>query len=133
MAERYEREIDELLRRLEREQRASLPFRRRSGWARARRRLIEALTGPAAIERLMGLAAVFFLGTCLLALVVPRFAVSTAVLALACFVLALALSLAGGLAGRRPPWEYRPYRRGDAVAWDRLVARVRQWLRRLAR
>src|SRR5579883_3066352 len=73
---RYEREIDELLRHMEAENRAPLPFRRRRAapWTAAWRRARGAVSGQSAVEQLMALAAVLMVGTLLLALLAPRFA-----------------------------------------------------------
>ena len=134
---RYEREIDELLRRLESEHRAPLPFRRRaSPWAVAWRRLQHLLTVQSAVERLMALAVVFLLGTIVLGFVSVRFAAPLTALALACFVLALGLSVWQGATGhsthQRP--QIRPYYSGQGhVDWDRAVWRLRGWLRRFRR
>ncbi len=135
MAEhRYEREIDELLRRMESEHGAPLPFRRRtSSWASRWRRLRDVLIVQSAVERLMAVAALSLLATLILGVFAPRFAAPLAGVALGCFVLALGLSVWHGASGHGPNYgapsrHYGPQR---AVNWDQLVWRLRRWLRRL--
>jgi hypothetical protein len=137
MAEhRYEREIDELLRRMEGEQRAPLPFRRRRAtpWASAWRRLRGAIRGHSAVDRLTALAVILLLGTFAIGLFAPRLAGPLSVLAVASFVAALALSVWNGASGHSPRYSGRaPYARttGTAVDWEALIWRFRRWLRRL--
>ena len=134
---RYEREIDELLRRLESEHHAPQPFRRRaSPWATAWRRLQDLLAVRSGVERLMALAVVFLLGTIVLGFISVRFAAPLAALALGCFVLALGLSVWQGATGHsthhHPP-SHPHYSAQGHVNWDRAVWRLRGWLRRFRR
>jgi hypothetical protein len=137
MAEqRYEREIDELLRRLEHDSPSPLPFRRRSApWVRARRALEGVLAVQSAVERLMALAVVLLLGTLVLGIFAPRFAAPLAGLAVGAFVLALGLSVWNGASGKRTysaqsGRHYTPHATAD---WNQLVWRARAWLRRFRR
>src|SRR5689334_15990538 len=137
MAEnRYEREIDELLRQLEGEQRAPLPFRRRrtSPWAAAWRRAQPLLGNHSAVERLMALAVILLLVTCVMGLFAPRLSGPLGLLTVASLVAALALSVLNGAAGHSSAYSgrgrYGPAA-GVAVDWDGLMWRFRQWLRRL--
>jgi hypothetical protein len=137
MAEhRYEREIDELLRHMEGENRAPLPFRRRRTppWAAAWRRARGATSGHSVVERLMVLAVLLFLSTLVLRFVAPSLASPVGMAALGAFVAALALSVRNGASGHPTRYQGRaasPPVAGAAVDWDGLVWRVRRWLRRL--
>ncbi|HLH27019.1 MAG TPA: hypothetical protein VK066_31240 [Chloroflexota bacterium] len=133
---RYEREIDELLRHMEAENRAPLPFRRRRAapWTAAWRRARGAVSGQSAVEQLMALAAVLMVGTLLLALLAPRFAGPLGLAALGCFLASLALSVWNGASGHPTRYHGRhsyPPAAGAAVDWDSLAWRFRRWLRRL--
>ncbi|MBX5491706.1 MAG: hypothetical protein IRZ14_11160 [Chloroflexi bacterium] len=134
MAEkRYEREIDELLRRLEAEDRAPIPFRprrRQPPWVRAWRRVTAATAHASPVELLL-LAAVGLLLTAVLV----RFAGVAqagllALLAVVCFFGGLGLAVWQG--ARRP---YRVYGWGGMSSsgprWDvdRLILCLRRWLR----
>ncbi|HEY7066757.1 MAG TPA: hypothetical protein VII06_35145 [Chloroflexota bacterium] len=137
MAEnRYEREIDDLLRQLEGEQRDPLPFRRRraSPWSAAWRRVQPLLGTHSAVERLMALAVVLLLATFVMGLFAPRLSGPLALLAVASLVVALALSVLNGAAGHSSAYSsrgrYAPAA-GAAVDWDGLMWRFRRWLRRL--
>jgi hypothetical protein len=134
---RYEREIDELLQRLEGEHRAPLPFRRRaSPWANAWRRIQDALVVQSAVERLMALAVVLLLATIVLGLMAPRFVAPLAALTLGCFVLALGLSVWQGATGHSahpPPQSHPHYSTQRHVDWDRAVWRLRRWFGRFRR
>ena len=137
MAEqRYQREIDELLRRMERDSASPLPFRRRrTPWARARRALRVSLPTQSTIARFMRYSVSLLLAAFGLGLVAPLLAPPLAGLALASFVLALALSVWRGAAGKGD------YTSGLArhsappttADWDRLVWRFRGWLRHFRR
>jgi hypothetical protein len=135
--QRYEREIDELLQRLETQQPTPLPFRRRaSPWALRGRRLGALLVVESAVERLMLAAVGLLVATMLLGLFAPRLAAPIAALAIACFVLALVLSVCRGASGRgprHPPSRPTPYPAQRTLEWDRLLWRLRGWLRRFRR
>ena len=131
----YEREIDELLRHMEGENRAPLPFRRRRTppWTTAWRRARAITLGQSAVERLMALAAALLLATFALALLAPRLAGPVCVAALSAFVAALVLSVWNGASGHPTRYQGRasyPPVSGAAVDWDGLVWRFRRWLRR---
>jgi hypothetical protein len=140
MAEqRYEREIDELLQRLAREDREPLPFRRRRTppWTAAWQRLSGTHGVHSLIERLMALAVVLLVATLFLGLSIPALARLSGLLAVISFVAALAVSVGAGAQGRDPR-RYQAERlyngaRGGAVDWDALVRRFRTWLRRFQR
>ncbi len=136
MAEqRYEREINELLQRLARENREPLPFRRRRTppWTAAWRWLSRLTVAQSVGERLMALAVVLLLATVAFGIFAPALARPSAYLAVACFLGALGVSVWSGAQGRDPR-RYHPerayYNQGSAVDWDRLVRRVRRWLGR---
>jgi hypothetical protein len=140
MAEqRYEREIDELLKRLEAEHREPLPFRMRrrgSPWARAWSRLGPLLGPRSTVERLMALAAVLLLATFVLRFVAPALAWALVLIALGCFVSALGLSVWGGVSrrGTQGRWSAEQYPpAGRAVDWDALGWRLRRWFNRFRR
>jgi hypothetical protein len=133
---RYEREIDELLRHMESENRAPLPFRRRRAppWTAAWRRARGAASGQGVIERLMALAIVLLLATFTLGLFAPRLAGPVCLVALAAFVGALALSVWNGASGHPTRYHGRasyPPVAGAAIDWNGLRWRFRRWLRRL--
>jgi hypothetical protein len=137
MAEhRYEREIDELLRNLESEHRAPLPFRRRrvSPWTAAWRRARLLLAVESAVERLMALAVILLLTTFLLGVFAPRLAGPLGLLAVLCFVGALTLSVVNGVSGHTNV-DYlrgRSYPHAErGVDWAALSWHLRRWLRRL--
>ena len=137
MAEhRYEREIDELLRRIEGEHRAPLPFRRQRAapWAAVWGRARVLLGLQSAVERLMLAAVVLLLVTFLLGLFAPRLAGPLGLLALLSFVAALGLSVWHGANGRGAAQgsrgQYYPAA-GSSVDWGGLTWRLRRWLRRL--
>ena len=137
MAEqRYEREINELLKRLEGEHREPLPFRvrrRTSPWAGFWRRASTALGMQSVVERLMALAVALLAGTILFGFVDRGFAWLIGMLAIACFVGALTLSVWAGATGHRPRHEGNRYPQPGAyrhVDWDALRWRLRHWLRR---
>jgi hypothetical protein len=141
MAEhRYEREIDELLRHIEGEQRAPLPFRRRRAarWVGAWRRARGTLRGQSAVEQLMALALLLVLTAFVVGWLAPALAAPLAaplgVLAVGCLIAALGISVWNGAAGR--PTRYRgrapyPSAGAGAVDWNALVWQFRRWLRRL--
>ncbi|HZS03118.1 MAG TPA: hypothetical protein VFE37_30695 [Chloroflexota bacterium] len=137
MAEhRYEREIDELLRHMEAENRAPLPFRRRRArpWTAAWRRVRGFSGGQSLVERLMALAVLLLLATFALRLFVPQFSDAVCLAALGAFIAALAVSVWNGAAGRPTRYQGRAMygpAAGAAVDWDGLVWRFRRWLRRL--
>ena len=139
MAEqRYEREINELLQSLAKDNPEPLPFRRRrtSPWSAARRRVSHLVAVQSIVERLMALAIVLLLATLAFGMFAPTLARLSGYLAVACFVGALAVSVWVG-AQTKDPRRYDPERtyhqRGSAVDWDRLVWRVRRWLARFRR
>jgi hypothetical protein len=125
---RYEREIDELLKRLEAEQPRSRPWgkRARGAWWSAAWRGLRGLVALSPVERLMALTVALLLLTLLFGLFAPRVAGFLGVLAIACFATALGLSVARGIAHGEP----LDRARGPALDWDTVVWRVRRWLRR---
>lgn len=133
MAEkRYEREIDELLRRLEAEYREPIPFRprrRQRPWTTLRRRLASAFADASLIDRLL-LAAVVLL---IAGLGVRWAGIAQAwvlgVLAVACFFGGLALAVWQG--AQRPPSLYNGYGAPPAARLnlDGFLYRLRRWLR----
>ena len=137
MAEnQYEREIDELLRRLDAEQRSPLPFRARRSrrsWNAAWQRVTRFLGPPSMVERLMAVSVILLLATFVLGFVVPRLAWTAAMLAVATFVAALALSVWNGAVGRGRTGGYeQPHGySANAVDWNGLHWRLRRWWRRL--
>lgn len=140
----YEREIDELLRRLDAEHRGPLPFRARRSrrpWTAAWQRLTGGAGPRATTERLVLLAAVVLLATFLLSRVVPASVIQplswgAGMLALAAFVGALALSVVTGTTrtGQTPDYG-RPYGgyAGRSIDWNRVSWRLRGWWRRFRR
>ena len=136
MAEqRYEREINELLQRLAKESREPLPFRRRRtpAWIAAGQWLRRVLAVQSLVERLMALAVVLLLATLVCGVFAPALARPSGVLAVTCFVAALAVSVWSGTQGgnsRRYHAERTSYPRGTAVDWNALVWRVRRWFGR---
>ena len=140
MAEqRYEREIDELLQRIEREQPGPVPFRprrRQPGWPRAWARLRETVGAQSVVERLMIVALVLVVLTLPLGLFARALNAPLATLAVVCFVAALALSVVGGQHGRAAAADPRGYRyaqHGRSVDWEAVQWRVRQWWKRFRR
>ena len=138
MAEqRYEREINELLQRLSKDNQP-LPFRRRRTppWTAAWRRVAGIVAVQSIVERLMALAVVLLLATLAFGIFAPALARPSGYLAVACFVGALVVSVWVGAQGNDPR-RYHPERtydrQGSAVDWDRLVWRVRRWLARFRR
>lgn len=143
MAEhRYEREIDELLRNMEGEQRAPLPFRRRrtAPWTDLWRRARTTLGQESGVERLMLLALTLVLAAFALSWLVPSLAGPVAaplgLVALGCLIAALGLSVWNGASGR--PTQYHGRTRyaaasGGPIDWDGLLWRFRRWLRRFRR
>jgi hypothetical protein len=138
MAEqRYEREIDELLQRMDREQRAPLPFRRRRAapWAGLGARLGQLVGGQSLVERLMAAAVALLLATVFLGFFAPGLSRIAGVAAVSCFVAALAVSVWAGVQAphgsryRRAP----SYPAAGGVDWDRLGWRIRRWLGRFRR
>lgn len=132
---RYEREIDELLRHIEGENRAPLPFRRRRAppWAGAWRRARGAVSGQSMVERLMALAVVLLVATLALTPFAPRMAGPGCLLALGAFVAALALSVWNGASGHPTRYQGRahgPPAAGATVDWGNLIWRFRRWVRR---
>ncbi len=139
MAEqRYEREIDELLQRLDREDRQPLRFRRRRTppWTAAWRRLSRLGAVQSLVERLMAAAVLLLVVTLVSGIFVPALARPSGYLAVACFVAALVASVWAGAQGHDPR-RYQPERyyqsRASAVDWDRLILRARRWLERFRR
>jgi hypothetical protein len=136
MAEqRYEREINELLQRLAKESREPLPFRRRRtpAWVGAARRLRQVVAVQSLVERLMAFAVVLLLATLVFGVFAPALARPSGLLAVGCFVAALAVSVWSGTQGgntRRYHVERTSYPHGTAVDWSRLVWRVRRWFGR---
>jgi hypothetical protein len=136
MAEqRYEREINELLQRLAKESREPLPFRRRRTppWAAAGQRLQHVLVVQSLVERLMAVAVVLLVATLVCGVFAPVLARPSGVLAVTCFVSALAVSVYSGAQGgnaRRYHDERTSYPRGTTVDWNGLVSRVRRWFGR---
>jgi hypothetical protein len=137
MAEhRYEREIDELLRHMEGEQRAPLPFRRRRAtpWAGAWRRAQGALRDHSLVERLVALAAMLVLAAIVLGWLAPSLTAPLALVGVVSLIAALGISMWNGAAGHPTRYGGRahyPAADGGAVDWNVLVFRVRRWLRRL--
>jgi hypothetical protein len=136
MAEqRYEREIDELLQRLDKEDRQPLRFRRRRTppWTAAWRRLSQLSAVQSLVERLMFLSVILLVATLVSGIFFPALARPSGYLAVACFVGALAASVLAGAQGNDPR-RYHPERyyqsRGSTVDWNRLIARARRWLGR---
>jgi hypothetical protein len=132
----YEREIDELLQRLERDDRAPIPFRprRNQRWAGASRRLKGLLTLPSAVERLIAASVGLLLVTLLLGLLAPRVAWFVGVAAVVCFATALALSAWQGATGRGSPGRERyPEAAQGRVEWGELGEQFRRWMRRFRR
>jgi len=132
----YEREIDELLRHMEGDSRAPLPFRRRRAapWAAAWRRMRTLRAGAPAVERLMALAVILLLGTFVLTPFAPGVVGFTCLLAISAFVIALGLSVWNGASGHPNYYPTRPHGSpgaGAAVNWDQLMWRFRRWMRRL--
>jgi hypothetical protein len=131
MAEqRYEREINELLQRIAKESHEPLPFRRRRTppWVAAGRRLRRVLALQSLVERLMACSVVLLITT-----LVAR---PSGVLAVTCFVAALALSVWSGAQGgnsRRYHAERTSYPHGTSVDWNGLVWRVRRLFGRFRR
>jgi len=136
MAEqRYEREINELLQRLAKESREPLPFRRRrtSAWVAAGQWLRRVLGVQSLVERLMALAVVLLLATLVCGVFAPVLARPSGLLAVTCFVTALAVSVWSGTKGgntRRYHAERTSYPHGTSVDWNGLVWRVRRWFGR---
>ena len=140
MAEhQYEREIDELLKRLESEHRDPLPFRprrRTPPWSAGWQRLGGVLGIQSTVERLMLLAVALLLGTFFLGFFAPALARAVGVLAVGCFVGALAVSVWSGAQNRGASYHRHGHAgpsSGRTVDWDRLVWRLRGWLRRFRR
>jgi hypothetical protein len=141
MAEhRYEREIDELLRHMEGEPPAPLPFRRRraSPWAGAWRRARAALAEQSAVESLLATALLLIVGAFVLGWIAPSLAGPLAaplgLLGLGCLIAALAISIWNGASGH--PTRYRgraqyPAAGGGTVDWHALAWQFRRWLGRL--
>ncbi|HLI29331.1 MAG TPA: hypothetical protein VKZ60_19870 [Chloroflexota bacterium] len=131
MAEkRYEREIDELLRRLEVEYRDPIPFRPRRRprpWTVARQRLGAALARASLVEQLL-LAAIALLGAGLLVrLAGGAQAWVLGLLAVVCFFGGLALAV---WQGAQRPYSLRGgYPAPPRLDLDRLLYRLRRWLR----
>jgi preprotein translocase subunit SecG len=139
MAEqRYEREINELLQRLDGEEPKPLRFRkrRRAPWSAAWAHLASVLAVQSLVERLMALAVVFLLAAIALGFMAPVLVRVTILLAVACFIGALALSVWSG-AQARDSSRYQPERlhhsQGSAIDWGRVTWRVRSWLARFRR
>jgi hypothetical protein len=136
MAEqRYEREIKELLQRLAKESREPLPFRRRRTppWVAAGQRLGQLLALQSLVERLMALAVVLLVATLVCGVFAPALSRPAGLLAITCFVGALAVSVWSGAqdgSARRYHPERASYSSGAAVDWNRLVWRVRRWFDR---
>ena len=140
MAEhRYEREIDELLRNIEGEQRAPLPFRRRRAtpWAGTWRRARGILGERSAVEHLVLLALLLVAAAFLFGWLAPALAAPVAaplgLLAIVCLITALGISVWNGATGHPTRYhgraQYTPSG-GGAVDWDAVVWRFRRWLRR---
>jgi hypothetical protein len=140
MAEhRYEREIDDLLRRMESQHPDPLPFRlrrRTSRWHAAWTRFGTLVGVQSPVERLMGLSILLILATFALGFIAPRFAAPLGLLAVACFVAALVLSVWQGAKGHgsvaRSTWQ-SAHGAPPPVDWDDLTRRLRRWLRRFRR
>jgi hypothetical protein len=137
--DRYQREIDELLKRLERQHQEPLIFRlrrRASPWQSIWRRGYQLVGGHSAIERLL-LLAVGLLGvTVLLGSFAPRLVMPVGFLAVACLLAAMVVSIDEGRSGNRSsPPGHRGYMppSSPALDWSALGWRLRQWWRRLGR
>jgi hypothetical protein len=136
MAEqRYEREINELLQRIAKESHEPLPFRRRRTplWVAAGQRLRHVLALQSLVERLMAIAVVLLVTTLVCGVFAPVLARPSGVLAVTCFVAALAISVCSGAQGgnsRRYHTERTSYSHGTSVDWNGLVWRVRRWFGR---
>ncbi|HZU06556.1 MAG TPA: hypothetical protein VFB73_11295 [Chloroflexota bacterium] len=129
---RYEREIDELLKRLEAEQ-PRPSGRKKQAWAErwaAAWRSLRSLVALSPVERLMVLTVALLLLTLLFGLFAPRVAGFLGVLAIACFAMALGLSVARGIAHGEARGDLFDRARGPALDWGTMVWRVRRWLRR---
>ncbi len=130
MPQKYEQEIDEILRRME----SRLP-RRSLRWRLKRRfaALSDAIQPRLAVRPtptvllLAGLVAIF-LGSILRAFI-PGVGTPLALLALALFVGALVLSVARSRRYPRAGWRGRPidYGRGQPLIWDSLIRRWHAW------
>jgi hypothetical protein len=132
----YEREIDELLRHMEGDSRAPLPFRRLllASCAAARPRAHATTGGQAAVERLMAAAVILLVGTFVLTPLAPGVVGFTCLMALSAFVAALGLSVWNGASGhptRYTRGAYGPHAAGAAIDWNQLAWRFRRWVRRL--
>lgn len=137
MAEkRYEREIDDLLRQLEAEQREPLPFRPRprpSRWRTEWQRWSGVAAAGSVVEWLMAAAVVLLVLAFLLRVTGLMLAWLVAVLAVGCLFAALALSVVRG--ARQPGGRersashyYRSHREGPD--WGEFTARLRRWFNR---
>jgi hypothetical protein len=135
--ERYRREIDEVLRRLEQQHPEPVPFRlRRSAgrWRSGWQSLYELFGGRSLVERLMTGALILLVCTLICGLFAPRFVLPVASAAIACFVAGLAVSVSQGIGGS-PRVDY-PRSRGYAagspgVDWSGLTRSFRRWWRGL--
>jgi hypothetical protein len=137
--DRYQREIDELLKRLERQHQEPLIFRlrrRASPWQSMWRRGYQLVGGHSAVERLVLIAVVFLGLTLLLGLFDSRLALTSAVLSVAALMAALVVSIGEGATGNRPAPRHErglyPHP-GSALDWGSLSWRLRRWWRRFRR
>lgn len=139
MAEkRYEREIDELLRRLDDGRQEPLPFRPRRQPSRLRLwlgQLSQAFVLGSLVEWLLAAAVALLLASFVLRLVGMPLSAALAVLAVVCFVSSLTIAVWHGT--RRPAGRhygrYGPPPGQSSVDWDGLTQRLRQWWRRFRR
>jgi hypothetical protein len=135
--DRYQREIDELLKGLERQHREPLSFRLRrrgSPWRSIWQRGYGVIGGHSAVERLMMLAVALLGLTLVLSFLAPWFTDLVATLALASFLAALVVSIGEGASGNHStPHGHRAVhpQPGPAVDWSSLGRRLRRWWRRL--
>lgn len=132
MPQKYEREIDEILRRMDtflpRERPHLRAWRHLRRWLGSLRFVSSLQITP---SHLMVAGLVLAMLSYLLRAVLPSLAAPASLIAVALFVGAIGLSIARGRRRRAPNWRGRTidYSRGDGLLWDSWLRRWREWRR----